>query len=58
MFSQAFAKRAPRDIRSRAFGDRSQLADLAITQFVIEDGWVGVALAPQQATAHHGLLQR
>jgi hypothetical protein len=57
-FSKTFAKRAPWQIIPTRLTTDPRLADLAITQFVIEDGWVGIALGPQRTAAHHGLLLR
>jgi hypothetical protein len=48
VFSRTFSKTAPWNLLPEGFATDPRLADLAVSQFVIDDGWVGVALSPER----------
>jgi hypothetical protein len=45
-FSKAFPKNSAWKLTPERFLNDPHLADVAVTQFVVEDGWIGVALGP------------
>jgi len=47
IFSRAFSKSHRWNLTPGTFVEAPQLADLAITQFDIDDGWMGIALGPR-----------
>jgi len=49
IFAKVFSKNTPWDLTPPKLVTSPQLADLEITQFTIDDGWVGVALGPKRA---------
>lgn len=57
IFSKTFSRRSSWSLTPERLSTDPKLADLAVTQFAIEDGWIGVALGPQQ-TAQRGTLRR
>lgn len=46
IFAKTFAKSVPWKIFPDSFVENPKLADLEISQFVVEDGWIGVAIGP------------
>jgi hypothetical protein len=48
IFAKTFSRRRSWRLTPERFATNPRFADLAVTQFVIEDGWLGVALGPQQ----------
>ena len=58
VFSKTFGKKAPWSVVPEKFATDPRLADLAITQFAVDDGWVGVALGPQRTAMHPATLRR
>ena len=48
VFSRAFSKKTPWSMTPERLATDPKLADLGITQFVIDDGWIGVALGPRR----------
>ena len=48
VFSRAFSKKTPWSITPQRLATDPKLADLTITQFVIDDGWISVALGRRQ----------
>jgi hypothetical protein len=59
VFSRVFSQTAPWTITPEQFVANPHLQGLAVTQFVVDDGWIGAAIGPQRATAlHPGLLRR
>ena len=46
VFSKAFPKNSAWKLTPQRFLNDPSLANVAVTQFVVEDGWVGVALGP------------
>ena len=55
IFSHTFSKKSPWELMPEQIVNQPKLKDTAITQFVIEDGWIGLALGPKlsNATARH-----
>jgi len=51
IFSRALSKNAPLQLVPEAIVQQPKLADAAITQFVIDDGWIGLALGPKRPSA-------
>lgn len=51
IFSRALSKNQPFNIISRKLAENPAIADLAVNQFVILDGWIGVALGPHRVAA-------
>jgi hypothetical protein len=49
IFSKALSTDRPWQIVPAKFAGDKRLADLEITQFVVEDGWIGLAYAPRRA---------
>ena len=58
VFSKAFSKNRPWKLRPANLVDEGRLADLAVTQLVIDDGWVGVALGAERFEARAVVAQR
>ncbi len=50
IFVRIFARRRAWDIVPPVIADNPKLADLAVTQFAIDDGWIGLALGPRDVT--------
>ncbi len=48
IFAKTFSKRRAWSLVPDRLASNEKLADLAVTQFVIEDGWVGIALGPKR----------
>lgn len=46
IFSKTFSKEHPWTLTPEAFLNNPRVAKVGVTQFVIEDGWVGMALGP------------
>jgi hypothetical protein len=47
IFSHAFSKKIPWQLTPDRFVKEPKLKDTEITQFVIDDGWIGLALGPK-----------
>ncbi|RMF92450.1 MAG: hypothetical protein D6741_14910, partial [Planctomycetota bacterium] len=47
VFSKTFSKNKPWDITPKFLEERPGLERVAITQFQIDDGWIGIALGPK-----------
>ena len=58
VFSRAFSKQKPWVLTPERLATDPRLADLGITQFVIDDGWIGVALGPRRTASRPGQMQR
>lgn len=58
IFVRIFSRRRPWDLLPRPIAENRNLADLEITQFTIEDGWVGLALGPKRVAARVRRLLR
>jgi hypothetical protein len=51
IFSRTFSRERPWTLTPERFVASPEVGDLEITQFVIEDGWVGLALGPRRTAA-------
>jgi hypothetical protein len=51
VFSRAFSKTTPWKLTPERLLTDPALADTSITQFVVDDGWIGVALAARRTAA-------
>jgi hypothetical protein len=51
IFSHTFSKKAPWELVPEQVLSQPKLKDTAITQFVIEDGWIGLALGPKPSNS-------
>jgi hypothetical protein len=49
IFSKVFSKKTPLDLTPAELAESPQLADTEISQFTVDDGWIGVALSPKPA---------
>jgi hypothetical protein len=49
IFSKVFSRNHSVNIINRRLARDPRLNDLQVTQFVVSDGWIGVALGPQRA---------
>ncbi len=58
VFSRAFSKKTPWKLTPEKLLTEPKLADTAITQFVIDDGWIGVALGARHTALRPLLLRR
>ena len=47
IFAKAFPQNTPVRLTPQRLVDDEKLSDLTISQFVVEDGWIGVAMGPQ-----------
>ena len=51
IFARALSKNNAWDLVPEQIVKEPKLADAAITQFVIDDGWIGVSLGPKPPAA-------
>ena len=58
VFSRAFSKKTPLVLTPERLATDPNLADVGITQFVIDDGWVAVALGARHTALRPGLLRK
>ncbi len=58
IFSRVFSKKTPWNITPDRLATAPELADLEVTQFTIDDGWIGVAIGPKRTAARQTLLRR
>jgi hypothetical protein len=58
IFAKTFSRRRPWKLTPERIATDEKFADLAVTQFAIEDGWLGVAMGPQRTAQRPGLLRR
>ncbi|HUT95287.1 MAG TPA: hypothetical protein VMY37_37885 [Thermoguttaceae bacterium] len=58
VFSKTFSKQQPWKLTPERLVDDPRMADLAVTQLVIEDGWIGVALGPKRVDSQPVVAQR
>lgn len=49
IFSRVFSRKTPWELVPEQIAKSAQLKDLAITQCVIDDGWIGVSLGPKRS---------
>jgi len=48
IFSKTFSKQRPWNLTPEDLAGDSRMAGLAVTQFVVQDGWIGLALGPDR----------
>lgn len=58
IFSKAFSKQRPMEITPDAWFEDARMAGLGVTQFVVEDGWIGAALGTESSQDSAGLARR
>jgi len=58
VFSKTFSRQQPWKLTPDRFVDDPRMAHLAVTQLVIEDGWIGVALGPKRVDSQPLVAQR
>ncbi len=58
IFVRIFAHRRPWDLLPREMAENPNLADLAVTQLTIDDGWIGLALGPRHIAGRPRRLMR
>ncbi len=58
VFNKTFSKQRPWKLTPEAFETDPRFAKLAITQLVIDDGWLGLALGPQRHGQQPAVAQR
>jgi hypothetical protein len=58
VFSKVFSQKEPIKVTPEQFVNNPKLTGLSITQFAIDDGWVGVAVGPQRTAAIRPVLLR
>jgi hypothetical protein len=52
IFAKVFSRRRPLCIIGQQLAEKPQLQDLHVTQFAVDNGWVGVALGPQRVASN------
>ena len=58
IFSKVFSKNRPVNIINKQLTRHPKMRDLQVTQFTIENGWIGIALGPQRGTNIHPEVAR
>ncbi len=58
IFSKVLVRERVVELVPNMIAEHPRLADLCITQCVIEDGWVGVAIGPDRALVHSSVATR
>ena len=53
VFAHALSRNTPWELVPQRIINEPKLQDTAITQFVIDDGWIGLSLGPKQTTTAH-----
>jgi hypothetical protein len=51
VFSKVFSQKEPIHVTPETFVKNPKLDGIVVTQFVIDDGWIGAAIGPQRAVA-------
>ncbi len=51
VFLKIFSDKQPIQMMPESFVKNAKLDGVAVTQFVIDDGWIGAALGPQRSLA-------
>ncbi len=57
VFSRIFSKRRPVELTPERLATDKNLSYLGVTQFVIDDGWIGIAYGPQRVARRPKLLR-
>ena len=58
IFERIFARQRSWDLMPELIAETPNLADLEVTQFIVEDGWIGLALGPQRTAGRATALLR
>ena len=58
IFGKVFSKKQPIELTPERLATDPKLADLAVTQLVIDDGWMGLALGPRRTAQRAGPWRR
>ena len=58
IFNRMFPKDRTFDLVDAKWSSDARLADLRISQFLVQDGWIGVAVGPGTATARQNVVRR
>lgn len=58
IFSKTFPKDSTWRVSPEWLANDPRLADLTISQFAVEDGWLSIAYGPRQSSAHRRLIDR
>jgi len=58
VFSKVFSKYRPWRLTPDRLANDPKLADLVVVQFVIDDGWIGVALGPRRIAERPAVAKR
>ena len=53
VFSHALSRKTPWELIPQKVINQPKLQDAAVTQLVIEDGWIGISLGPKMTTTAH-----
>jgi hypothetical protein len=53
VFASALSRKTPWELMPKRIIDEPKLQNAAVTQFVIEDGWIGLSLGPKLTTTAH-----
>lgn len=53
VFSKTLSRNRPFNLINKRIAESESLQDLQVTQFVVTEGWIGVALGPQYGAAVH-----
>jgi len=58
VFGKTFSKRRPWKLTPELMDTDPRLADLAVTQLVVDDAWIGIAFSPQRSDTRTVVAQR
>jgi len=58
IFSKTFSKNRPWKLTPGQMTSEPKMADLAVTQFVIDGGWIGLALGPKRGNLRPAIARR
>lgn len=58
MFVKMLSKNRPVELIRGKFADDERIADLQINQFVVDEGWIGLAIGPQRMQAQRSTTTR
>ena len=53
IFSKTLSRKRPFNVINKRIAESEHLQDLRVTQFVVTEGWIGVALGPQYGAQVH-----
>ncbi len=58
MFVKMLSKNRPVELIRGKFADDTRITDLQINQFVVDEGWIGLAIGPQRLQAQRSTTTR